>query len=116
MHPSLMQGNLIRNINGLPDMATAVNQEKNHARKPSDIYLRIELVKINIRVCFTLIYCKNNEIAWSGIQPSSRVPFVSRNVNNFAHVDGLLNALSVIFTNCNFANMERLHNVVSQRL
>lgn len=76
------------------------------------IYLRIELVEINIRACFILIYCKNNEIASCGTRPSSRVPFVSCNVNNSAHVDGQPNALSVIFATCNFANMARRVNTV----
>lgn len=54
---------LIRNINAPSDaVASAVNQEK-ATREPSDIYLGIELGEINIRACFTLIYCKNNEIA-----------------------------------------------------
>jgi hypothetical protein len=64
---------LTRNINAVMDaVASAVNQEK-AAREPSDIYLKIELGEINIRVCFTLIYCKNGEIVSCGARPGSRV-------------------------------------------
>lgn len=113
--PASQSDALIRNINAPSDaVASAVNQEK-ATREPSDIYLRIELGGINIRACFTLIYCiGTGEIVPRATRSAAALEALrsSQRAYNLARVNGRLNALSVIFATYNFANTEGSANSV----